>query len=771
MEIQLAQRLHLSERRANKLEHHIANTEKELGIENDGDRLIEASLFIDRKFVNYALITGITDKPERIFGDNAWADYLDGRKFAVEFGNQDLTPGFILALHKKLTKRTNPKVSGEIRSSGVKGGSYDNEEEPVTLSQDQIRAIDENPLLSFKRVPPDDEDSTTGFISYPHSGKRSSIQASVEQDLEAICTWFNDAKKQESYNPHIVAGLLQQRLVSLHPFLDGNGTLSRVLMNWSLENDGVSPSVLVDPSQDILTDQETWIFQVSEGSRRYETMKKRQKAFQEAGIESISGIASLGVDKEFYDRVFRYLNVAPPLPVDGNKHSHLVYEAYLSAFDEEMAKFQEYLSSKTVVETPDGPKEVTQGGFITPEFMQFMISQNILSAPQDLRDQFFSDFEVYRGGMMDGEIDDEKICQLFSEFIGVGTGYRALRKANISATSQQVVPSHIIRESMDYFNSMLASSYLSTMHPDIPNPYTQGDDQVRLINTTVREHVSAGQSIWNSPFASTSLNAEVSRDWATKFSAPYAKDANYGVLFKVKAPREGTVMTFGADKLKALGMNSSLFEFEREVLVAGGLSPSLVVEVEIFERGVDYSNPGIAAKKLITDKETQVIIEDSREEFVTRRTYVFNPVTSRFEFSRKELTKTPSKRDPRRAGYFETGIKLSNVLDKKSEPSKSFELFPTSQLEDLFKPKPYKSPFAGTHAEKKVINYFPYNSLLENEEDKTISNLHSNFHEISKTQKISDENSLIDNLVNDLAHEENYTIYTPKYSSGKSKKY
>ncbi len=150
------------------LDHIISESEKALGIETEYDRLAEASLFIDKKFLNYALITGGTQKPERVIGKEAWADYLDGRLFARQYGKRDLTIDFIFELHRKLTARSNPEISGQIRDCAVEGASYDDGDKPVTYTPEQVKAIEANPLLSFRREPPDDEKGTTGFIVYPH---------------------------------------------------------------------------------------------------------------------------------------------------------------------------------------------------------------------------------------------------------------------------------------------------------------------------------------------------------------------------------------------------------------------------------------------------------------------------------------------------------------------------------------------------------------------------------------------------------------------------
>lgn len=620
-----------------QLEQQIQNSEKTLGIETEYDRLIEASLFIDKKFLNYALITGVTPNPERIFGANTWADYLDARVAVKEYGSQSLTPDFILDLHKKLTQRSNPEVSGKIRSNGVIGASYDETGKPVTYTQDQVNAIEANPLLKFQIVPPEGNDdpgknSKTGFIIYPHEGTQT--QELVEKDLQEICDWFNDTRIKGGVDNFTLAATLQLKLISLHPFSDGNGTLSRLLMNWSLENSGESPSIIDEPTNDILTDKDTWVSLVKKGSQSFHESRTKQLALEAAGINSPDALFNLGQDRVFYEYIFKHLQKAPPIPTNGDKHNHEYYQKILAGFIDEMGSFQQYMSSTTSIPTANGDREITQGGLISQEIRQLASSSYVPFLPKELGRHFFSDTEVYRGGMIDGEIDDEKICQMFQGFTGVGTGYRALKASYLPATSTNRVSPQTIQESLDYYNKMIAATYLQKKHPEVPSPYPQ----LKSIEATLKDHVAGGANIWDSPFASTSFDRRVSRRWAMQFGAAYAKGSAHGVLFKTRVPREGIIMTFGNSKIEGLGPSQVGLGFEREVLVAGGLQPASITEIEIMDKSGSVGIPSFRAKRT----ESSIVIEDRRSEFVKKRTYAYNPSTSNYEFAGEEQTSTPS---------------------------------------------------------------------------------------------------------------------------------
>lgn len=661
------------------LENTILRSEKALGLETEYDRQTEASLFIDKKFLSYALITGVVQRSERVFGGKAWADYLDGRLFARQYGKQDLTPDFIRELHAKLTYRSDPEISGKIREFGVIGASYDECGKPVTYTKEQVSAIERNPQLSFKRIPPEDANSTTGFIVYPpQSGAQ--IKETITENLNKLCEWFNKAKKEKTYSPHAIAGLLQHRLVSIHPFSDGNGRLTRTLMNWSLENDGEAPSVIDNPGEDILTDEETWVSYITKGSDQYKAIKKRQSELQEAGIHNINALFDLGQDKAFYEYIFQHLKQAPSLPTNGDKHKHQTYEDFLADFKAEMNRFQEYLSSVSKLKSADGEKEIMQGGLITPEFMDFASASNMQVLPLEIRKQFFADTKIYRGGIVEGNVDDEEICKMFQDYSGVGTGYRSLQRSHLPATSLNNVNPQVIRESMEYYNKMFASSYLQKKHPDIKNPYTATYPPIGDLNKTISEHTAGGDSIWNSPFASTSLNYSQGHSWATRFSAGYAKDAQHGVLFRAQLPREGMVMTFGQ---KFEGLIASGFAFEYEALVAGGLQPASITGIDVYDRGSIHRNPGLSARRVEEDGKVNVVIENRRGEFVITKTYTYNPDATRFEFAGEVATEissaTPIEKPPAFDSYDHKDFSHFFADEFKkgyNSPFKSMEIYP-----------------------------------------------------------------------------------------------
>ena len=59
--------------------------------------------------------------------------------------------------------------------------------------------------------------------------------------MEKLIINYKDWKK---YHPIIRAALLHGELVKIHPFVDGNGRTSRLVMNLSLMNSGYLPVIV-----------------------------------------------------------------------------------------------------------------------------------------------------------------------------------------------------------------------------------------------------------------------------------------------------------------------------------------------------------------------------------------------------------------------------------------------------------------------------------------------------------------------------------------------
>ncbi len=94
---------------------------------------------------------------------------------------------FLLKIHKLLTKNTNCKVVGGYRNHEVK-------------------------ISGSEWVPP--------------------VHEKVKEEMRKIFQWYYSARKK--LHPVELGAILHNKLVRIHPFADGNGRTSRVILNWIL---------------------------------------------------------------------------------------------------------------------------------------------------------------------------------------------------------------------------------------------------------------------------------------------------------------------------------------------------------------------------------------------------------------------------------------------------------------------------------------------------------------------------------------------------------
>jgi Fic family protein len=98
---------------------------------------------------------------------------------------------YILRLHGQLTKNTSCRLAGKYRDCGVR-------------------------IMGSDWVPP------------PAS--------EVPQKITRLIRWYNNNRSR--LYPLELGALLHMKLVQIHPFTDGNGRMSRLLMNWVLLSNG-----------------------------------------------------------------------------------------------------------------------------------------------------------------------------------------------------------------------------------------------------------------------------------------------------------------------------------------------------------------------------------------------------------------------------------------------------------------------------------------------------------------------------------------------------
>ncbi|MGK8488389.1 NUDIX domain-containing protein [Nocardia asiatica] len=242
-----------------------------LHVRTEAERLVLASLFIDKRYLDVAIVAE-QPRPELLFGVREWAGFLDAMSFTRAYGNQELTVPFVRELHRRLMALTDPSSAGVFAGIALAGAQYD------PLTSGHKAALDANPYVDYLDGP-----NWTGapavifYPSFPLENPHIPGRENIESFLQALCDWYNGVRSRPGADPYAVASALQRILVSVHPFRDYNGRLSRLLMNWALENAGLPPSAVHDVNLDLMGSPQEWAAAVRAGSLRFDELWSRAR--------------------------------------------------------------------------------------------------------------------------------------------------------------------------------------------------------------------------------------------------------------------------------------------------------------------------------------------------------------------------------------------------------------------------------------------------------------------------------------------------------------
>lgn len=109
------------------------------------------------------------------------------------------------------------------------------------------RTITESDILKMHRLFYNDIDNENAGSYRKQSvfvtGSEYSVSAvkNIETDMAELVKWID---KRADYHPVEFSALLHKRFVFIHPFIDGNGRLARLLMNCALIQDGYMLAVI-----------------------------------------------------------------------------------------------------------------------------------------------------------------------------------------------------------------------------------------------------------------------------------------------------------------------------------------------------------------------------------------------------------------------------------------------------------------------------------------------------------------------------------------------
>ncbi len=159
------------------------------------------------------------------------------------------------------------------------------------LNEEQYNAIMNNPWLGDKKFielpwPISRKGKRRGFIQYATVDQ-------TEDKLKSLISWYE--KNKDKKDPIELAAIFQRAFISIHPFIDGNGRTSRLLMDRILREFNLPPALLRESNDDLYVSESKWINKVREGVKDYVSI--HQKGEYSKG----------SVNRPSFDKAHRYL--------------------------------------------------------------------------------------------------------------------------------------------------------------------------------------------------------------------------------------------------------------------------------------------------------------------------------------------------------------------------------------------------------------------------------------------------------------------------------
>lgn len=102
-----------------------------------------------------------------------------------------------------------------------------------------------------------------GYILYPPVEEVPKQMADL---IKAVNHALVDIKSDNAYiDPVVIAARAQRWFVATHPFVDGNGRMSRFLMDYILKSMGLPAPILKDMNNDLYMTEQEWANEVAKG--------------------------------------------------------------------------------------------------------------------------------------------------------------------------------------------------------------------------------------------------------------------------------------------------------------------------------------------------------------------------------------------------------------------------------------------------------------------------------------------------------------------------
>ncbi|MDE1970052.1 MAG: Fic family protein [Patescibacteria group bacterium] len=632
----------LTERQRDEIRIHCKALEGQLGIESNNGHIAEAALCIDLPFLEFALLRE-DNYPEEVLGIRAWEGWLEAEKKIKDTAT--LTLDNVIELQNILTQGTSSKTRGALRDTGVVGSDMTELGKPLLLTDQELQILRKN---FFVRFVPTGDDPHKGYILYP-TVKDPELLASCRANLspeandrlgadpgeQMLVMELLDARLQElaaedspKDNDEVIvrAAKLQRDIVSLHPFFDGNGRLSRLIMNWYLRKHGVSPSVLEYAERDLFFSDEEWVEEVKRGTTHHEEL-------QGLGVWSIE-------DCELYTQIYAPAN--PDAIPEKDKMRHEPYRVALDRFEKwegtHAEEFQKMTTDEVQIYTSEGPKTVKIGGLVSRRQIE-MFGDTRPEAQKFIRREFYrEDVTLFRGLAVTGIEDPQDLISFFTEPMAGTSSYRSLIPSGTSPFAFLPVSKKDIRQVFLDYNQTIASDYtITTEHKEIPDFKNKEKQKLKLVSKNFGRYEPKGkQALQDGDYLSFLLDKHqlgstpgVVVSPGVSFTPNIGNARSFGseretrILIHALLPRSGLYFLPKAKQVPLLKKFHPEHPSENEMIVIGGMDPNAVMKVEVVERNQVGSYPEFTTVASLERNERNEIVYTNHKSGV-QNVFVFN---------------------------------------------------------------------------------------------------------------------------------------------------
>lgn len=249
----------------------------------------EDYLLAEQKYVTGASQT----PPEHRYGADRFEDWSEGARYTngLAAEGEPMTLADLEHTHALAARglaRENV-VPGQVRSSDPPGaflaasGGRGDDGWHSAISPEQQGVIAQSPHLRIESPGSDTPVLTLdealagyipGVIAYPPGD-------TVLARLEDFFAWYDASRG--TMDPVAFAALAQQQLISIHPFGDGNGRVTRLVMDHALQSQGLPPALVANPNLDLLSTPQRWMEEVRAGVlETYNLAASHAAAYNEA---------------------------------------------------------------------------------------------------------------------------------------------------------------------------------------------------------------------------------------------------------------------------------------------------------------------------------------------------------------------------------------------------------------------------------------------------------------------------------------------------------